>query len=54
VLSVLMKFSDGSRGTVESLRNSASSAAKDYCEAYCQVKAGVMDNSNQVLFYRDN
>lgn len=52
--SIVMKFSDGSLGTIEYLANGASSVPKEHCEVYCQGKTAIMDDFKDLFLYRDN
>lgn len=50
-LSIVIKFSDGSVGTIIYTSAGDSSLPKEYCEIYCQGKVAIMDNFTKVYFY---
>ena len=53
-VSVLIRFSDGSLGTLQYLANGASSVPKEYCEIYCQGKTAIMDDFKHISLHSDN
>lgn len=51
-LTVVLKYSDGSVGTVVYSSMGDSAMPKEYCEIYCEGKSAIMDNFKTVKFYR--
>lgn len=52
-VSVVIRFSDGSVGTLLYLANSAETVAKEYLEVSCEGKTAVMDNFKSVELFGD-
>ena len=53
-VSVVIRFSDGSLGTLQYVANGASSVPKEYCEVYCQGKTAILDDFKHLLLHQDN
>ncbi|MGB9701403.1 MAG: bi-domain-containing oxidoreductase [Candidatus Kapaibacteriota bacterium] len=51
-LSIIIKFADGSVGTIIYTSAGDSSLPKEYCEIFCQSKVAIMDNFTKVRFYQ--
>lgn len=51
-LAIVLKYLDGSVGTVVYSSMGDSAMPKEYCEIYCEGKSAIMDNFKTVKFYR--
>ncbi|MBL7999406.1 MAG: bi-domain-containing oxidoreductase [Candidatus Kapabacteria bacterium] len=50
-VSISIKFSDGSIGTVHYYANGDGAMSKEYCEVFCEQKSAVMDNFKRVTTF---
>lgn len=51
-VSIVIKYRDGSIGTVIYSSMGDTAMSKEYCEIYCEGKSAIMDNFKTVKFYR--
>ncbi len=51
-VSINIKFSDGSIGTILYFANGDSSVAKEYCEVYCERSTAIMNNFESVSLFK--
>ncbi len=52
IVSITLKFADGSVGTLHYFANGDSSLNKEYCEAFCEGSAAIMDNFVKLSLHR--
>ncbi len=52
-ISVILKFSDGSIGTLLYLANGDKSLPKEYCEVFCEQSVAIMNNFISVEFFKN-
>lgn len=52
IVTIIIKFSDGSLGTVEYLANGDSSLPKEYCEVFCERSTAIMNNFDEIELRR--
>lgn len=51
-VSISIKFSDGSQGTVHYFASGDKSLAKEYCEVHCENSSAIMDNFTKITLMR--
>lgn len=52
IVSITVKFADGSIGTLHYFANGDGAVGKEYCEAFCENKTAIMDNFAKVTLYQ--
>jgi len=53
-VSIIIKFEDGSVGNLLYLANGDGSVPKEYCEVYGGGRTAIMNNFQEVIFYKNN
>ncbi|GAB1430528.1 bi-domain-containing oxidoreductase [Ignavibacteria bacterium] len=52
IVSITVKFTDGSVGTLHYFANGDASLGKEYCEVFCENSVAIMDNFTKVSLHR--
>ena len=52
LVTITVKFADGSIGTLHYFANGDGSVGKEYCEAYCENSTAIMDNFTKLHLHR--
>jgi polar amino acid transport system substrate-binding protein len=52
IVSITVKFADGSVGTLHYFANGDSAVGKEYCEAFCENKTAIMDNFSKLSLFQ--
>jgi polar amino acid transport system substrate-binding protein len=52
-VSIIIKFQDGSIGSIQYYSNGDTSYPKEYCEVFCEGSIAIMNNFTEVMFVRN-